>query len=193
MQHLRDEDVMLNYQKGEIPAMDELLRRYRNPIYHFAYRLLSDRAEAEDIAQEVFLRLHQQKDAYAPSGKFSTWIFGIAHHLCISRLRKKKWLCIWPRDEQNGDQLVEFPSPNPSPQDSASSSELAQIISRLIQGLPFLQREALILREYQDLDYQEISTILKKPQGTVKTLIHRARQNLKIKLLPFLGETQGGI
>ena len=192
MQGLRDEEVMLNYQKGEVEAMDELLRRYKNPIYHFAFRMIGNTAEAQEIAQEVFLRVHQSKDTYRPTGKFSTWIFSITHNLALSRIRKKKWLAIWPRRADDPDTLVEFASPDPSPQEIASENELSGILKQCLQSLTFLQREALVLREYQGLDYQEIAKILNKSLGTVKTLIHRARQNLKYKLLPYAQELKKG-
>lgn len=185
---MKDEELMLNYQKGDMQAMNELLSRYKNPIYHFAYRLSQNTAEAQDIAQEVFLKIHQYRAVYAPSGKFSTWIFSIAHNSFISRLRKKKWLVFWPRKQDDPEELVDFESPDPSPADIVSTNDISNKVKMSIQGLPFLQKEALILREYQNLDYRGIARILKKSEGTVKTLIHRARQNLKVKLLPFLEE-----
>lgn len=191
MQGLRDEEVMLSYQKGEMLAMDELLKRYKNPVYHFALRLTNNASEAQDIAQEVFLKVHEARDTYEPSGKFSTWIFTIAHNLCISRLRKKKWLSFWPRNKDDPDELVEMQSPDPSPQEIAAKDDFSGTLKECIQSLPFLQREALVLREFQNLDYSQIARILKKPQGTVKTLIHRARQSLKIKLLPYIEEIGG--
>ncbi len=193
MQDLKDEEVMLKYKQGETEAMDELLKRYKNPIYHFALRLTSDAAESQDIAQEVFLRLHQHRDSYEVLGKFSTWIFSIAHNLCISRLRRKKWQCFWPRRDDEDEGLVDFASPELSPEETASDNEMSLLLKKNIQGLPFLQKEALVLREYHSLDYQEISLILKKSLGTVKTLIHRARLSLKKKLLPYLNEEAGGI
>lgn len=188
MQNLSDEELMLSYQKGEISAMDEIVQRYKNPIYHFAYRLSSNTAEAQDITQEVFLRIHQHRLGYAPTAKFSTWIFTIAHHLCVSRLRRKKWLVLWPRKENELDELMDFQSPNPSPQETAVKNDFQAIVKRCVHTLPFLQREALLLCEYENLDYAEIGKILKKPIGTIKTLIYRARQNLKQKLLPYIRE-----
>jgi RNA polymerase sigma-70 factor (ECF subfamily) len=191
MQNLGDEELMLNYQKGEMLAMDELLRRYKNPIYFYAFRLSQNQAEAMDITQEVFLKVHQCRHTYRPIGKFSTWIFSIAHNLCISKLRKKKWLVLWPRNQDDPEELVEVESQEPSPQETVANNELSQSIKRCVRSLPLLQREALILREYEKLDYQEIGKILKESQGTVKTLIHRARQNLKNKLLPLMEELGG--
>ena len=188
MQELKDEELMLAYQNGEATAMNEILRRYKNPIYHFTLRLCGNSSEAEDFAQEVFLRLHQSKDSYRPTGKFSTWLFSIAHNLVISRLRRLKWWVLWPRKNDETEELVEFESPDPSPKDIVTGNELSKLVQTSIQSLPFLQKEALILREYENLNYEEIGRILKKSLGSVKTLIHRARENLKIKLLPDLEE-----
>lgn len=187
-----DEELMLKYQGGDLNAMDELISRYKNPVYHFAYRLSQNNAEAEEIAQEVFFRLHCEKDNYIPSGKFRTWVFSITHNLCISRLRKKKWEVFWPRQHDDPEELAEFKSMDPSPQDEVIANETRDVLKKYIHGLPFLQKEALLLREYENLDYQEIAKILKKSLGTVKTLIYRARQGLKDKLLPYFEELKGG-
>lgn len=192
MQDLGDEELMGEYQRGDMLAMDEILRRYKNPVYRFIHRLSRSAEEAEDIAQEVFLRVHQYRARYTPSGKFSTWIFSIAHNLFVDSVRKRYWLAIWPRKEDNSDDPVEFASLSPSVAEESERNDLAQVVKRCIQGLPFLQKEALILREYEQMEYEEIATILNKSLGTVKTLIHRARENLKNKLLPYAKEIKGG-
>ena len=92
----------------------------------------------------------------------------------------------------DSDEPVDFQSPEPSPQDEAVRNEYALLVKECIQGLPFLQKEALILREYQQLDYQEIARILHMSLGAIKTLIFRARQTLKEKLLPYVQESSGG-
>lgn len=188
MQQLTDEEVMLKYKQGLGEAMDELVRRYKNPLYHFAYRISQNAAMAEDSVQEVFLRVHEARHAYIPSGKFSTWIFSICHNLMISQLRKKKWCLPWPTKNDESGELVEFASPDPSPRDVVENNEMVEILKNCIQGLSFLQKEALILREFHNLDYNEIAVILNKPLSTVKTLIHRARVALKDKMLPYLQE-----
>lgn len=184
---------MCNYKRGDMQAMDELLCRYKNPVYHFLCRLVKNNTEAEDLAQEVFLRVHQYRHNYTPSGKFSTWIFSIAHNLFVSTLRKKKWLILWPRQKDDPEEAMDFASPDPTPEELATKSDTSLVVKECIQGLPFLQKEALVLREYEQLDYEEIAHILHKSLGTVKTLIHRARENLKIKLLPYIKETDGRI
>lgn len=192
MQNMTDQELMLSYQEGNMLAMEEFLRRYKNPIYHFVLRLSWNPSEAEDITQEVFLRLHQHRNDYRPIAKFSTWLFTIAHNLSVSRLRQKKWPISWPRKNDGSEELIEFESPDPSPREAAADQEVSQKIKECIQGLPFLQKEALVLREYQKLDYQEISKILNVPLSTVKNLIHRARMNLKDKLISHLKEVRGG-
>jgi RNA polymerase sigma-70 factor (ECF subfamily) len=192
MQQLKDEELMVSYQKGQVQAMDEMLRRYKEPIYRFAFRICANATEAGDIAQEVFFRLHLAKDRYRPSGRFSTWLFSIAHNLAVSRLRKNRFLVLWPRKGDQEEELVEFESQVPSPRQQAIGNEMAVIVQDCIKGLPLLQKEALILREYENFDYQEIARILKKSLGTVKTLIYRARENLKNKLLPYVKEFKEG-
>lgn len=193
MQELRDEEVMLSYQKGNARAMDELLRRYKHSVYRFACRLTGGREhEAQDIAQETFLAVHASRDRYRPDGKFSTWIFGIAHNAAVSRMRKNRRFILWPRKDDSPDELRDFAGGGPSPRDSAAGDDLASCVKRCVGSLPLLQREALILREYEQLDYGEISQILNISLGTTKTLIHRARLNLKEKLKPYVNEPAGG-
>jgi RNA polymerase sigma-70 factor (ECF subfamily) len=185
---LRDEDLMLAYQQGDMHAMDELVRRYKNPVYSFVYRLRSNHADAQDIAQEVFLRVHLYRASYRTCGKFSTWVFGIAHNLCVSMYRKNKRWVFWPRKADEPDELVEFASPSPSPAAQAECGDLAHAVRTYINKLPFLQKEALVLREYQQLDYCEIAKVMHKPVGAIKTLIYRARQQLKNKLSAYIEE-----
>ena len=192
MQHLRDEELMCAYQKGDMLAMNEILRRYKNPLFRFAQRLCRNKEEAEDIAQEVFLRVHQFRQRYTPSGKFSTWIFSIAHNLFLENFRKRKWLVLWPRKADQPDELVEFASPTLSAAEDCERHDLAEKVKRCIQGLPFLQKEALILREYERMSYEEIAVVLNKSLGTIKTLIHRALENLQNRLLSLAEEIKGG-
>jgi RNA polymerase sigma-70 factor (ECF subfamily) len=191
MQGMSDEELMLSYKKGEIAVMDELLARYKNPVYHFALRLCRSPHEAQDIAQEVFLKVHQYRLSYVPTAKFSTWIFTICHNACISSLRKSKWLVFWPRQKDDPDELIDYESPQSSAREIAVANDIASIVKENIQSLPFLQKEALVLREYENMDYAEIAKILGKPLGTVKILIYRARQTLKEKLLPYIED--GGL
>jgi RNA polymerase sigma factor (sigma-70 family) len=191
MKQFSDEELMLEYQKGKAEAMREIISRFKNPIYGFAYRIMHDAYEAEDVASEVFMKVHLAKDSYRPQAKLSTWLFTIAHNACVSRFRKKRMFVLWPRKTDDCEQLIDFESPEPSPRQVFFENEQDKVIKTCIQSLPFLQKEALILREFENMDYEQIAQILKKSLGTIKTLIHRARKNLKIKLLPYF-EEQGG-
>lgn len=192
MRNFTDEDLMREYQQGNGAAMEEIVRRYKIPVFRFTCRLCRNAAEAEDIAQEVFLRVHQYRHSYAPRGKFSTWIFGIAHHLFVSRLRKQRWVIPWPKKNVETDEPVEFASSEPSPQETAANNETAGILKQCIESLPLLQKEALILREFHQMNYQEIAGVLNQSLGTVKTLIHRARGALKDKMSAIIEGVQGG-
>lgn len=191
MDERSDEQLMMAYQQGDSTAMDEFLRRYKNPLYRFIYRLSRNAAEAEEVTQEVFMRVHEYRSSYRPVGKFSTWLFGIAHNICISRLRKRRPFIPWPARRDDPDEQADFPSPQLSPMETAVSEELSEAIRQCIKELPFLQREALILREYEGLDYEQIAQILNKPLGTVKTLIYRARMTLRDMLIPLIDEEGG--
>ncbi len=191
MDERSDEQLMLEYKRGNAEAMDEFLKRYKNPLFRFIYRMSRNTAEAEEITQEVFMRVHEYRNSYRPTGKFSTWLFGIAHNLYVSRLRKRKPFLPWPTRPDNPDEQADFASPALSPMETAASQELSEAIRQCIGELPFLQREALILREYEGLDYEEISEILHKPLGTVKTLIYRARMALRDMLVPLIDEEGG--
>lgn len=192
MHSLTDEQVMVEYQKGEAAAMDELLRRYKHPVFNFCFRLLGNYHEAEETAQEVFLRIHVHKGTYEPERKFTTWMFAIAHHICISVVRKRKWTISWPRKKEDADAFVERPSDTPSPQAEAESREINKVIHQCIKKLPFLQKEALILREFYRLSYREIADAMGQPLNSVKSLVFRAREELKSKLLAALKEAEGG-
>lgn len=172
--------------------MDELLRRFKNPVYRFAFRLSSNTAEAHDITQEVFLLIHTHRHSYKPAAQLSTWILRIAHNVFVSRWRKNRRLVLWPRKQGSGDEFVDMQSPDPSPREVVIQDELSEMVKQCVQALPLLQREALVLREFENYDYGEIAVILNKSLGTVKTLIHRARMSVRDKLLPLLKE-EGGL
>jgi RNA polymerase sigma-70 factor (ECF subfamily) len=179
---------MSRYQNGEAAAMNELVRRYKNPVFRYLFRLTANSAEAEELAQDVFLRVHQNRLSYQPQGSFRSWIFSIAHNLYVSAIRKRKWLTPWPRKGADSDEPMDLASPAPSPDLLACAADISITVQQAVQKLPLLQREALILREYEKLEYAEIAKILQAPIGTIKTLIYRAKENLRAELLPIVNE-----
>ncbi|KHF31824.1 ECF RNA polymerase sigma factor SigW [Paenibacillus sp. P1XP2] len=165
--------------KGDQRAFAEIVELYKDKIYHLAYRMLSNRHEAEDIVQETFLRVYRNLDRYDQNQKFSTWIYRIATNLCIDRLRKKKptySLDAEMNDQEGMDGYSMIPSDNRTPESEALLSETQQIIYQAIDSLPAKYKSVMILRYLQDLSLQEISDVLGMPVTTIKTRVHRGRE-----------------
>ncbi len=190
-----DENLMLRYHNGDEDAFEILFRRYEKPIFSFIYRILMNVVDAEDICQETFLRLVKMKDNYQQSGNLKTWIFRIALNLCRDRLRRKKIRIHRSIDEpsltQNGN-IIDFKStlsdPDSDQSDCLEKDEMKVMIQQAFAKLPEKQRTVVILKEYQEMKLSEISNIIKKPIGTVKSLNNRGRQKLKKILANYIDE-----
>ena len=173
-----DARLLTDARRGKEPAFLELYHRYRTPIFRFAFRMTGSSASAEDILQECFLALLAGASFDAARGDLRTYLFGIVRNLALRRLRVAERECDEPEDV-------------PSPQDAAAeliSAERAELVSRAIGELPALQREALILFEYEDLSLDETATVTGVEIGTVKARLHRARQALRRRLAPLLAD-----
>lgn len=158
---------------GDQAAFGTLVERYQNAVYNLAYRMLGIPEEAEDAAQEIFVRIYRQLARYDTERKFSTWVLTIATNYCIDQLRRRRMLLVpleniipWARARETG------------PEGEALNRESRDEIQRLLRELPEKYRAVLILRYWQDLSCAEIAEILKLPEGTVKTQLHRARKAL---------------
>ena len=159
--------------EGDQAAFGTLVERYQNAVYNLAYRMLGSPEEAEDAAQEIFVRIYRQLARYDPERKFSTWVLTIATNYCIDQLRRRRMQLVpleniipWARAREAG------------PEGEALSRESRDEVQRLLRELPEKYRAVLILRYWQDLSCAEIADILKLPEGTVKTQLHRARKAL---------------
>jgi len=171
--------------KGDQRAFAEIVELYKDKIFHLAYRMLSNRHEAEDVVQETFLRVYKNLDRYDENQKFSTWIYRIGTNLSIDRLRKRKPSFSLDADlnESEGmDGYSLIPSDNRTPESEMLLSETQRIIHQAIDGLPAKYKTIMILRYIQDLSLQEISEILDLPVTTMKTRVHRGREFLRKKL-----------
>ncbi len=182
---------MVDYQAGNIEVLEEIFQRYKVKMFNYSLRLLGNRADAEDVVGQAFYILTSKKDAYKPQARFSTWFYTIAHNLCIDRLRKRKRVVfMWFKKNCESNELEQWDIPDPK--DLANSefekNDLAGLVKKAIWKLPLGQKEAVILREYQGLSYEEIGKILECSRSKVKILIFRARQRLKKQLLPVLAE-----
>lgn len=171
--------------RGDRDAFAQIVELYKDKIFQLAYRMTGNRQEAEDIAQETFLRVYANISQYNEEYKFSTWIYRIATNLCIDRARKKK-ADVSLDEEATGttglDWYSRVSSTDKSPEETVVTQELQTYVQEAISQLPPKYRSIMILRYLEDLSLQEISELLKMPVTTIKTRIHRGREALRSKL-----------
>jgi len=188
-----DEDLILAFQNGDVSAFEEIVRRYRDPLFNFVVRLLGDAFFSEDIVQETFLRVFRNRHRYHQVAKFSTWIYTIASNLAKTELRRRKvrnFFSISSKGEDEKDyDLVDSSVDIERDVDGALKGE---VILKEINLLPYHFREAVLLRDIQDLSYEEISQILNVPLGTVKSRVNRGRSRLQKKLKFLMDEEREG-
>jgi RNA polymerase sigma-70 factor (ECF subfamily) len=187
---LSDEDVMERCALGSEVAFRALVQRYRSRLMNLVSRFINDRDRAEEISQEVFLRVYRNRERYRKSGKFSTWIFTIAVNLTKneirSRVRHRGTFSLDAIDEETGGQGISFPDPNPLPDEDLNAAEIRSRVAEALEKIPARYREAVILRDVEGLSYEEVGEILRIPGGTVRSRINRARLMLKERLKPHL-------
>ena len=175
--------------RGREPAFRELLARYERPVFSLVFRMVRDRALAEDLAQEAFIRAFNAIARYDPAFRFSNWIFKIAHNHTIDHLRRKRLDTVSidgsphaadPQDVQRTS--LALASPDETPAAYAEHRELGGQIERAIGELRPEYRTAILLRHVEGYAYEEIADVMGIPLGTVKTYLHRARAELKERL-----------
>ena len=177
-----DKELILRFQQGDELAYVELVNRYRDRLINFVFRFVGSFEEAEDIVQDTFVKLYQKKDYYRPISEFSTWIFTIASNLAKTEPRKRKRRKV-SYLSQIGMQEKDFDIPVEDTTDEETVGEYTESqIQDAIQSLQLHFRTALILRDIEELSYEEISKILDVPLGTIKSRINRARLQLQEKL-----------
>lgn len=171
-----EEAIVSRVLAGEVEAFAELIDRYKVAVYNLCARMLGDPTEAEDAAQEVFVRAYTQLRSYTPGRKFSTWILSIASHYCIDMLRRRKpsvdldAIAFWKQSDQ------------PEPEERALTREVRDEVRELLNKLPDKYRGVTILRYWNDLSYDEIATATGLSVATVKTRLFRARELLAKEL-----------
>jgi RNA polymerase sigma-70 factor (ECF subfamily) len=186
---LTDHELVALAQKGSEKAYRELLGRYQRPVFSLVYRMLRDREQAEDLAQETFVRVFNNIGRYDPKYKFSSWIFKIATNLTIDHIRKKEVATVsidGSRYAVTPDEIeastITVASGDENPEELLEAKELGESIEGAIGALRPEYRTAILLRHVEGREYQEIADIMSLPLGTVKTFIHRARHELRSKL-----------
>jgi RNA polymerase sigma-70 factor (ECF subfamily) len=177
-----DEQALVDrLRAGEARAFEELVRAYQHRVFGVAVRMLGTAAEAEDLAQEVFLRVHRAVADFRGEAKLSTWLYAIASRLCLTRLGSSE-----RRFARQGEEtLARLANGHADPAATLERSELEAALHRAIAELPEERRIVVVLRDLEGLAYEEIAVALELPVGTVRSRLHRARMDLKEKLERF--------
>jgi RNA polymerase sigma-70 factor (ECF subfamily) len=191
-----DAELMLSFQRGDEEAFASLVRRFQDRIVSLAYRYLGSAADAEDLAQEVFLRVYRAKESYEPSARFSTWIYRIASNTSLNHLRgrkaRRKVSGPMPGDAE-GDGADDPQDPgSAAPGERLEKDELARVLRRIVDDLPDRQRIAILLNKYEGLGYEDVAAAMDLSVMAVKSLLTRARVNIKERLEPYLTSGEFG-
>jgi len=188
-----DVQLMLEVKAGDEQSFELLLRKYRTPLVNFLYRMVRDTAVAEDLAQEVFLRVYRAREQYAPSAKFTTWMFRIATNLALNSVRDNRHRQMEISMDQSVDTgedelpALEVPDRRPSVEQKLVARSRSELIVKAIHRLPEKQRAAVLLHKYQELDYDEIARVLECSESALKSLLFRAYESLRVELAPLVG------
>ena len=189
-----DVQLMLDVKGGDEHSFELLLQRYRTPVVNFLFRMVKSREQAEDLAQEVFIRVYRAREEYVPTAKFTTWLFRIATNLALNSLRdhrhQKLEMSIdapLTADSDEGDERpFEVADKHPTIEQELVENERKKMIRRAIEKLPEKQRAAVLLHKYQELDYAEIAKILRCSESALKSLLFRAYEVLRVELAPLV-------
>lgn len=177
MKNEEDIQLMLRFKEGDISAFAEIFNKYKKEVLNTVYRIIGNRDEAEDLSQEVFLRIYNAGKRYKPTAEFKTYLRKIAMNVCFSHLRRKKILKFISLDRFFKDKEQHLETSNP--ENIQIQEELKSFLKEAILKLPENQRMAIVLRHYNNLSYEEIANVINLTPQAVKSLIFRARENLK--------------
>lgn len=186
-----DAEVMLRVKTGDRQAFDYLVQKYRRPLVSFMYRMARNTAAAEDLAQEVFLRVYRSRETYEASAKFTTWLYRIATNLAVNHARDTRHerpevqVSLDEPDEDTGTTL-ELPDGNLTAEQAMVRRERMLAIRSKVEALPEQQRLAVVMHKYQQMDYKQIADVLKKSESATKSLLFRAYETLREQLKEFV-------
>jgi RNA polymerase sigma-70 factor (ECF subfamily) len=186
-----DAELMLRVKRGDMEAFAGLVDKYKQPVINLMFRMVRDLEEAEDLAQNVFLRVYQSAQRYEVNAKFSTWLFTIARHSCFNELRRRsrhptESMDTLPNEDADQPARQFEDTKTDSPPETFLHSELEQKIQEALDALPEKQRLGILLCRQDDLSYEQIAEVLGCSVSATKSLIHRGRETLKQKLKPYL-------
>ena len=175
--------------RGNMAAFTRLVEAYQRPVYNLAYRMLGNGPEAEEAAQETFLRAYTQLASYQPGRKFSSWLLSIASHYCIDLLRRRRltWLSI--EDEEAPEEMLA--SVEPGPEETMLQNEQETLVRKMLATLPPDYRLPVVLRYWSELSYEEIAEATHSTVGAVKSKLFRARAMLADRVKGFQAAANG--
>lgn len=195
-----DVQLMLDVKSGDDSSFELLLRKYRMPLVNFLYRMVRDGGTAEDLAQEVFLRVYRARGEYLPTAKFTTWMFRIATNLALNALRDGRYRqqevsidhSAFERsiDGESEQPALEIADRQPTVEVELIRRDRAEQIRRAVEALPEKQRAAVLLHKYQEMDYDEIAGVLGCSESALKSLLFRAYETLRVELAPLVEASQ---
>ena len=191
LEMLSDAEVMLRVAAGDDPAFDYLVEKYRRPMISFMYRMTRNQAVAEELAQEVFLRVYRSRQSYEASAKFTTWLYRIATNLAVNHARDTKHER--PENTVNIDEpdmetgmTVDVADAGMNAEQIILRRERLAAIRKQVEALPERQRMAVLMHKYQNMDYKQIAAVLKLSESATKSLLFRAYETLRETLRQFI-------
>ena len=186
-----DADIMLRVKAGDDTAFEYLVEKYRRPMVSFMYRMLHSSTAAEDLAQEVFLRVYRSRESYEANAKFTTWLYRIASNLAMNHARDTRHerpentVSLDEPDENTG-LSIDVPDGSLSAEELMVRRERMAAIRKRVQALPERQRTAVIMHKFQQMDYRQIAEVLKLSESATKSLLFRAYETLRGQLREFV-------
>lgn len=185
-----DDELVIRFKNGDLSAFDLIVQRYRKPLINFVFRFLYDRESAEDLTQEVFIRVYKNIKRYRSDvAGFRTWIYRIAVNLCKNEIRNRsrRSRTLANFDEIGGDaQITNIQDASLEPDRKLEEKEMQEILAKAISSLPEKYKTVIILCDIENMTYNEIARIIKRPIGTVRSRINRGRLMLKDKMANYI-------
>jgi len=188
---LSDAQIMLRVKGGDDSAFEYLVQKYRRPMLSFMYRMAHNSAVAEDLAQEVFLRVYRSREKYEASAKFTTWLYRIASNLAVNHARDTRHqrpentVSLDEPDQESG-LTMDLPDNSLTAEEEIVRRERLAAIRKRVEELPERQKMALIMHKYQQMDYRQIAEVLKLSESAIKSLLFRAYETLRVQLKEFV-------
>jgi RNA polymerase sigma-70 factor (ECF subfamily) len=179
-----DAELMLRVKDGDGASFTILLEKHRLPVIHFLYRMVQNQAVAEELAQEVFLRVYRSRGSYEPTAKFTTWLFRIATHLALNSLRDGKNRRLEERldDDSSETPVRQVSDQRPTVEQRMLHQSRMEEIQRAVATLPEKQRAAVLMHKYDEMEYSQIAKVLNCSESAIKSLLFRAYETLRARL-----------